>query len=125
MKEKREDVLDALKFELQFIEKGGYSPSVREPHKELSIFRDSPSCLNYADAQRTEPCDHCWLMNFVPFGKQGESVPCHHIPLNEHGATVESLSGDGVKVQDAMQGWLRRAIEHLEQETAKSEAAAL
>ena len=43
----QKDLLDALKLELKFLERGGYEPSVREPRKELSTFLDSPSCLNY------------------------------------------------------------------------------
>ena len=44
----QQEVLDALKFELTFIERGGYEPSVREPRTTLSIFQDSPSCPNDA-----------------------------------------------------------------------------
>jgi hypothetical protein len=127
MADNRRDVLEALKFELAFLELGGYGRSVREPRKEPSIFRDSPSCLNYAAPVRTHPCAECWLIHFVPSGKRGESVPCHHIPLNDQGDTAESLAdaGDDFKVQEAMRGWLREAIGQIEQAPAKSQEAAL
>jgi hypothetical protein len=109
-------LLAALKFELSFLERGGYGRSVREPRRELSVFQDSPSCLNYASAERTHPCSECFLINFVPAEKQGESIPCHHIPLNDRGDTLESLEGYGrdFQVQEAMRGWLQKTIAELE-----------
>jgi len=115
-------LLDALKFELRFLERGGYERSVREPRRELSVFQDSPSCLNYALAHRTHPCSECFLINFVPAEKQGESIPCHHIPLNDRGDTLESLQGYGrdFHVQEAMRGWLQTTIADLEAASAKT-----
>jgi hypothetical protein len=122
MSDHQRDVLGALKLELGFLELGGYQRSVREPRKELSIFKDSPSCLNYAAPVKTHPCEECFLMHFVPQDRRGESVPCHHIPLNDRGDTVDSLegSGDDFKVQEAMRGWLRRTIEQMEAAPAES-----
>jgi hypothetical protein len=51
------DVLDVLKFELDFIEKGGYGRSVRTPWLATSIFQDSLTCLNFGDPNRSHPCD--------------------------------------------------------------------
>jgi len=109
-------LLDALKFELNFLEHGGYDRSVREPSKELSVFRESPSCLNYGSVERMHPCSECFLINFVPAEKRGESVPCHHIPLNDRGETLEALQGYGrdSRVQEAMHDWLRKTIAELE-----------
>jgi hypothetical protein len=111
-------LLDALKFELTFLERGGYERSVREPRKELSVFQESPSCLNYASPKRTDPCSECFLINFVPPDKRGESVPCHHIPLNDRGDTLEKLQGYGrdFDVQEAMRGWLQKTIAEIEAE---------
>lgn len=110
------ELLEMLKFELHFLENGGYERSVRDPRKELSVFQDSISCLNYALPARKHPCSECLLMDFVPDGKQGESVPCHHIPLNERGETLESMQGFGrdLQVQDAMREWLTKKIAELE-----------
>jgi hypothetical protein len=109
-------LLDALKFELQFQEHGGYERSVREPRKELSVFQDSPSCLNYALTERKHPCSECFLIHFVPASKVGESIPCHHIPLNDRGDTLNDLQGYGrdFEVQEAMRGWLRKSIAEME-----------
>ena len=43
------DILELLKAELDFIEQGGYGRSVRTPWQSKSIFRDSLTCVNYAD----------------------------------------------------------------------------
>jgi hypothetical protein len=73
------DVLDVLKFELDFIEKGGYGRSVRTPWLATSIFQDSLTCLNFGDPNRSHPCDECLLMALVPAGALlGESsLPSH------------------------------------------------
>jgi len=124
----RQDVLDALKFELTFLERGGYQRSAREPRKAPSIFQDSPSCPNYAAQTRTHACADCFLIAFVPQDKRGEAVPCHHIPLNDRGDTVSGLGGpgDGVEVQRALHGWLRKTIDAIEkakaEETVQAEA---
>lgn len=120
------DVFDALKFELTFLERGGYERSVREPRKALSIFQDSPSCPHYAAQTRTQSCADCFLIDFVPAEKRGEAVPCHHIPLNDCGDTVNSLagSGDDFEVQRAMRGWLRKTIDAMEKTGAEGKVQA-
>ncbi len=62
-------------------------------------------------------------MDFVPAGKRGEAVPCHHIPLNERGDSVATLEGlgDAAEVQKAVVDWLRRLIQQLEEEPAESQ----
>ena len=116
MESNPQELLEMLKFELHFLENGGYERSVREPRKEVSVFQDSISCLNYALPVREHPCSECFLMEFVPKGKQDESVPCHHIPLNDRGETLESMQGFGrdLQVQDAMREWLHNKIAELE-----------
>lgn len=120
MESNPQELLQMLKFELHFLENGGYERSVREPRKELSVFQDSPSCLNYALPVRKYPCTECFLMEFVPADKRGESVPCHHIPLNDRGDTLASLEGFGrdVQIQDAMREWLHKKIAELEERVA-------
>jgi hypothetical protein len=126
MTSRQQDVLDALKFELGFLELGGYARSVREPRKELSIFQDSPTCPNYAAPTKTHLCEECFLIDFVPPERRGQAVPCHHIPLNDRGETVDSLegSGDDFKVQRAMREWLRTTIEKMEKAQAKGDPQA-
>src|SRR5215204_4007320 len=41
------DILELLKEELDFIEKGGYGRSVRTPWQSKSTVQDSLSCINY------------------------------------------------------------------------------
>lgn len=117
------ELLQMLKFELNFLENGGYERSVREPRKELSVFKDSPSCLNYALPAKKHPCTECFLMEFVPADKKDESVPCHHIPLNDRGDTLESMEGFGrdLQVQDAMREWLHATIAELEARVAAAD----
>src|SRR5437660_11140151 len=85
------DILEVLKFELNFLEQGGYGRSVRTPWKPTSIFQDSVSCINFGDPERTNPCGDCLLNDFVPNEYQCENVPCHHIPLNPSGETVDTM----------------------------------
>src|ERR1700690_1762896 len=87
--------LKALRLELQFCERGGYKTlagrvpqrasendpmsmfafdeSKRKMRKESSVFRDSPSCLNYGLPVREHLCSECWLISFVPPEKRGEA----------------------------------------------------
>ena len=142
----QEAALNSLKLELKFCEQGGYLPSVpgrlparasendpmlnyertREWRKQRSVFKDSPSCLNYGLPERKHPCSECWLVDFVPVEKRGEAVPCHHIPLNEHGDTVANLGewGDAPDVQEAVRDWLRRTIQQLERAPVQSQQPA-
>ena len=46
MLEDNRDILDVLRFELKFLETGGYSRLPRVPWRAPYIFEDSPSCLN-------------------------------------------------------------------------------
>jgi hypothetical protein len=112
------DILEVLKAELDFIEKGGYGRSVRTPQQPTSIFQDSPSCLNLGDPRRKHPCGECLLIDFVPAEEQREPVPCHRIPLNESGDTVEALEGeeDQQRLEEAVKDWLLAKIKQIEQE---------
>jgi hypothetical protein len=111
------DPIEVLKAELDFIEKGGYGSSVRTPWRREAAFRDSLTCLNYAEAVKIHPCSDCLLIDFVPIEHRAEATPCHHIVLNDRGETVESLEArDGW--ESALKEWLRDKIAHLEEERA-------
>jgi len=120
MSDDKRDVLEVLKFELQFLEQGGYGRSVRTPWKPTSAFQDSPSCLNFNDPARPHACSECLLTDLVPQSLQSEEVPCHHIPLNSEGETVHSLERQGtqLEIEDALKKWLKEAIARLERERA-------
>ncbi len=83
------DILEVLQGELDFIEKGGYGRSVRTPWLPKSIFQDSLSCLNYGYPYRAHPCSECHLLDFVPPENRSQMVPCHYIPLDKAGDTIE------------------------------------
>lgn len=108
------DLLELLKSELDFIEKGGYGRSVRTPWKETSPFRDSLTCVNYALPEKAHPCSECHLIDFVPRDKQSEELPCHFIPLNELGDTVETLEGNQGRLEEMLKEWMRQKISELE-----------
>lgn len=117
------DLLELLKMELDFIEKGGYGRSVRTPWKETSPFRDSLSCVNYALPEKAHPCDECHLIDFVPENKRDELVPCHFIPLTDSGETVEDLDMEGnqSRMEEALKQWMRRKIAQIETARANGE----
>src|SRR3954467_13593812 len=106
------DMLDLLKQELSFIEEGGYGRSVRAPWLPKSIFQDSLSCLNYGYPYRAHPCSECHLLDFVHQEDRAQPVPCHFIPLNEAGNTIEALelNGNEVMTQGAVKSWLEGKI---------------
>ena len=112
------DILELLKQELSFMEEGGYGRSVRAPWLPKSIFQDSLSCLNYGYPYRAHPCSECQLLDFVSPDNRSETVPCHFIPLNEAGNTIEELEmkGDESRTQCVVKSWLRGKISQLEAE---------
>jgi hypothetical protein len=120
METQDQDILEILKSELNFLEKGGYGRSVSAPWQSKSVFQDSLSCLNYADPSRPYPCEACILTSFVPAESRAESVPCHHIPLNREGVTIEALErqGDQQGLEEALKAWLRARIKQIEGERA-------
>jgi hypothetical protein len=119
------DILELLKEELDFIEKGGYGRSVRTPWQPKSAFQDSLTCINYAYAHRAHPCNECHLLDFVSPEHRSEDVPCHFIPLNEAGETIEELEleDNQAKVESTLKQWLRNKITQIEEERAKQAAS--
>jgi hypothetical protein len=77
MDKERRNLLDVLKTELAFLEKGGYSGSVRQPWRCQLLFEDSPTCANYDARDHSEPCSECVLMQVVPPRSRGreDSLP--------------------------------------------------
>ena len=115
------DILELLKQELAFIEQGGYGRSVRAPWLPKSIFQDSLSCLNFGYPYRAHPCTECCLLDFVASDDRSQPVPCHFIPLNDTGVTIEELEMEGneAKMTAAVKGWLQGKISQIEAERAK------
>jgi hypothetical protein len=110
------EVLDILRFELKFVEDGGYGRSPKLPWRAPLIFEDSPTCLNFLDATRPLPCSECALNQFVPPEHRAESVPCRFIRLTEHHETIDHLysTGTQAELEEALKNWLRKEIRRLE-----------
>lgn len=119
------DILEILQEELDFIEKGGYGRSVRTPWHPKSAFQDSLICINYADPNHTRPCSECHLLAFVNPEHQDEEIPCHFIPLNESGETIETLEleDDQAKLEEKIKEWLRARIRDIQEERSKQGTA--
>jgi hypothetical protein len=117
MQRDERDLLEVLKVELNFLEKGGYGRSPREPWRPQFIFEDSPTCMNYDCKEHPDPCSNCVLMQLVPPECRAEKIPCRHIPLDASGQTLDSLyrSEDQHKIEETVGNWLRSAIERLEE----------
>lgn len=117
MQRDERDLLAVLKFELEFLEKGGYGRSPREAWRPQYIFEDSPTCMNYDCSENPEPCTHCVLMQLVPPGFRSAKTPCRHIPLNDQGGTLDSLYryDNQPEVEESVGNWLRTTIAKLEE----------
>jgi hypothetical protein len=117
-------IVKLLKDELALIEKGGYGRSVRTPWLAKSAFQDSLTCINYSDPARTHPCGDCQLIDFVADEHRSEDVPCHFIPLNVAGETIEDLeaAGNQAKLETTLTQWMRTKIKQIEDERAEPEA---
>jgi hypothetical protein len=110
------DILRVLQAELDFIEHGGYGRSVKTPWKPKSPFEDSLTCINYTHLEKAHPCAECHLIDFVPTERREEKVPCHFIPLNESGETIDNLESEDnqQKLEEALKAWLRAKIKEVE-----------
>jgi hypothetical protein len=110
------DLLDVLKAELAFLEKGGYGRSPHESWRQPLIFEDSPSCMKYDSKDHAEPCSSCVLFQLVPPQFRGKQIPCRYIPLNAEGETLDSLyrTSHQFEVEEVFGNWLRRMIAGVE-----------
>jgi hypothetical protein len=119
------ETLDILKFELKFLEDGGYGRSPHTPWRPSFVFLDSPTCLNFDDPSRPHACNGCSLMQFVPEGQRGEPVPCWTIPIGPEEQTVENLYtySSQEELEEALKAWLRKKISKIEAHLAASNSA--
>ena len=112
------DILDILQDELDFIEKGGYGRSVRTPWKSKSVFQDSLTCINFGDPSRSHPCNECHLIDFVSPEQKATAIPCHQIPLNDAGDTLEDLElkDNQSEMEETVKNWLRKQINRIQEQ---------
>jgi hypothetical protein len=117
MQKDERDLLEVLRHELNFLEKGGYGSSCWAWRPNF-IFEDSPTCINYGCKENPRPCTDCVLIQLVPPERRSEKFPCRHIPLDASGETLDSLYRycDQQEVKEKAGKWLRVAIERLEEE---------
>jgi len=120
MQKDERDLLEVLKFELEFLEQGGYGRSPRTPWRPQYIFEDSLTCINYDSKENPAPCSECVLMPLVSPERRSEKVPCRHIPFNETGDTLDSLYRYCTQneIEATVGDWLRTTIHLLEEERA-------
>jgi hypothetical protein len=123
MQKDERDLLEVLKFELEFLEQGGYGRAPRTPWRPQYIFEDSLTCMNYDSRENPGPCSDCVLMQLVPPEHRSEKIPCRHIPFNMSGETLDSLYrySDQKETEDTVANWLRATIRRLEEERAAAE----
>jgi hypothetical protein len=120
MNNNKRHLLEVLKDELEFMEKGGYRNPIRAPWRPQFMFQDSPSCLNFEVSQHPKPCSDCALMQLVPADSQQTKYPCRYIPLNERGETLDLLYRTGTQeaAESAFKNWLKSTIARLERQQA-------
>lgn len=112
----RKLLLQKLRDELAFIERGGYRETGMRQWRPQFIFEDSPMCLNRDPTQKHVPCSECVLMAFIPPDATERRAPCRYIPLNEKGETIDSFYRFGTheELEAAVTSWLKHAISELE-----------
>ena len=118
----KQHMLEELKLEREFVRRGGYHASVRNPRREPTHLRDSVTCLNVNKSEDLEPCDRCFWYDLVPEERRDREMPCRHIPLDAQGNTVESLDARGRReeAEEKLLVWLDSTIACLEKELAQA-----
>jgi hypothetical protein len=112
------DILEILRFELSFLQDGGYGRSPHAPWRAPAVFEDSPICPNFCDPTRPHPCESCLLEQFVPQARRAEAIPCRFIQLTKEGQSVEDFyrTATQADMEEALAKWLREQIQRIEQE---------
>jgi len=125
MQKDERDLLEVLKFELEFLEKGGYGRSPKMSWRPQYILEDFPTCMNYDSKENPGPCSDCVLMQLVPPERRSEKIPCRHIPFNISGETLDSLYrySNQNETEETVGGWLRATIQRLEEQRAAARQA--
>jgi hypothetical protein len=119
------DIIRLLETELDLIEKGGYGRSPREPWKAKSMFQYSVACINhwFVPDHPPDKCDGCILLDYVPDEHKQKNAPCHFIPLNEKGETIDmlELTGDQSRLEETVKMWIQATLRDLKEKEARPE----
>ena len=120
MSKDKRHLVDVLKQELEFVEKGGYRHPSHAAWRPQFMLQDSPTCLNLNSDEFPTPCTDCVLMQVTPADSQLRKFPCRYIPLNERGETLDLLYRTGTleETQAAFKNWLKSTIARLERQQA-------
>ena len=77
------NVLDVLKFELEFLRQGGYGRLPREAWRARFVFEDSPTCMNF-NSKDHAPCSECLKQQIEAFfprqSSHGQQVGTGAVP---------------------------------------------
>lgn len=118
MQRDERDLLDVVKGELEFLEKGGYARTPGTSWRPVFIFEDSPICVNHDYEVNPASCSDCALIQLIPREFRFAKVPCRHIPLNAEGETLDLLyryAGEH-EIEEAVRRWLQATIARLEEQ---------
>jgi hypothetical protein len=108
------EVVQILRFELNYLEQGGFDRD-RALLGIESPFQGSFACINFNDPLRAHACHECLLYPFVDEDKKTEEFPCHHIRLSASGETIaELIKSDPRRLVIALESWLRNNIARIE-----------
>jgi hypothetical protein len=120
------NLLEVLKAELEFLQKGGYQHTSPFSCWPPLIFEDSPTCLNFRAFGRQKPCSGCALMELVPPDRRTAKTPCRHIPLNSEGETVDNLYrwASAEEIETIVASWLKATIRKLESDRPEGQSPA-
>jgi len=115
MSANRDDLIRLLEAELDLIEGGGYGVAAGQQSEPRPMFSESLACINHWLVPGHEGgCrEDCALMHWVPERHRKDELPCHFIPLNSAGQTVQSLAGNQSLLETAVKSWLRERIRQL------------
>jgi len=122
-RQKQQRLLDMLKLEESVVSVNGLRAGPRIGKRYFEPFKDSMTCLNFSH-ECPEPCNECWLMEFVPEDFHDKALPCHQIPMDSKGETIVMLKerGDIPTLEQTVLSWLRMKIAEIEQELGKEAA---
>jgi hypothetical protein len=118
MQHTKEEIIHKLKLERSILVDGGYGRSVRTPWRPNQYFRDSITCPNVGESEKVHPCSECFLIEYVHPACKDLNIPCHFIPLNPEGDTIDSLlrQGSTARLEEGLLQWVESTIQRLEQE---------